>query len=129
MASSPAAITVSVLVGGAAAVEIHFLKGGWGRGAHARGSFQVCATNGHDGGCVGGPRGSEEESMRPDSRYLAPGRGCINGGGGAAPSERISAVRLTRKTPESRHKDDGWLGGLLFVFPPERPGGVTANKL
>lgn len=50
-------------------------------------------------------------------------------GGGAAPSQRISAVRLTRKTPESRHKDDGWLGGLLFVFPPERPGGVMANKL
>lgn len=79
MGSSPAAFTVSVSVGGAA-VEINFLKGGWGRGAHARGSFQVCATNGHDGGCVGGPRGSEEESMRPDSRYLAPGRGCINGG-------------------------------------------------
>lgn len=51
-------------------------------------------------------------------------------GGGAAPSERISAVRLTRKTPESRHKDDGWLGGLLFVPPPHRPpSGVTANKL
>lgn len=52
------------------------------------------------------------------------------GGGHSVHSERISAVRLTWKTPESRHKDDGWLGGLLFVPAlNQRPGDVTANKV
>lgn len=48
--------------------EINIKKGSGGRGRGPdthRGSFQVGTMNGHDGG---GPRGSEEESIGPDSR-------------------------------------------------------------
>lgn len=84
--SAPAAFTVSVLVRRSSSGNKFLKKGGWGRGAPARGSVQVGAANGHDGGWGEG-RGSEEESMRPDSRYLAAGarlhkRGWWWGGGG-----------------------------------------------
>lgn len=86
LGSSPAAFTVSVLVRGAA-VEIHFLKGRWGKGGGGRGGTRPRFSSGWR--CKRTrwwwegeeERGSEEESMRPDSRYLAPGPGCINGGG------------------------------------------------